>query len=193
MSSLFLWIIILSFLIPMAMRWYRRSQLNRRNHDGVGGFPGTGGPGFGTGPTRNQPRDGYTQQDYMAGGFRELGQPKQTPPSQPYPPMGGPSLGDPYASGQNHGGQNHGEQPSGNQLPSYPGQPAQPDWGTQGQQDTQAGPGGGTEQAGPDLPTSPAGPQGFRARKLAELDEKYSAGELSMEDYMSQRSEIMKG
>ena len=33
----------------------------------------------------------------------------------------------------------------------------------------------------------------FRARKLAELDQQYSNGELSVEEYMSRRSEIMNG
>jgi hypothetical protein len=44
-------------------------------------------------------------------------------------------------------------------------------------------------------PPAPQGsaPQGFRARKLAELDQRYSDGELTMEDYMAQRAEIMKG
>ena len=35
--------------------------------------------------------------------------------------------------------------------------------------------------------------QGYRARKLAELDQMYSNGELAMEDYMARRAEIMKG
>ena len=47
--------------------------------------------------------------------------------------------------------------------------------------------------ATPDVPPVPSGPQGYRARKLAELDQKYSNGELAMEDYMAQRAEIMKG
>jgi hypothetical protein len=45
----------------------------------------------------------------------------------------------------------------------------------------------------PAAPPSSSEPQGFRARKLAELDQKYSNGELAMEDYMAQRAEIMKG
>lgn len=36
-------------------------------------------------------------------------------------------------------------------------------------------------------------PQGYRARKLAELDAKFSNGEIAMEDYMKQRAEIMNG
>jgi hypothetical protein len=49
------------------------------------------------------------------------------------------------------------------------------------------------EPAAPATPPPPSAPQGFRARKLAELDQKYSNGELSMEDYMARRAEIMNG
>ncbi len=73
---MFFWIIVLSFLIPVAMRLYRRSVRGRNQ-----GTPGQ----FGGFPVRNrdnpgnqgnQPRDGYTQQDYF-GGFGQLGAPKQ--------------------------------------------------------------------------------------------------------------------
>ena len=43
------------------------------------------------------------------------------------------------------------------------------------------------------MPPPPSAPQGFRARKLAELDQRYSNGEIAMEEYMTQRAEIMKG
>ena len=43
------------------------------------------------------------------------------------------------------------------------------------------------------MPQAPSAPQGYRARKLAELDQEYSDGKLSMEDYMAKRAEIMKG
>lgn len=36
-------------------------------------------------------------------------------------------------------------------------------------------------------------PQGYRARKLAELDQEYSDGKIAMEDYMKLRQEIMNG
>ena len=45
----------------------------------------------------------------------------------------------------------------------------------------------------PGTPPPPSAPQGFRARKLAELDQRYSNGEMAMEEYMAQRAEIMKG
>ena len=45
----------------------------------------------------------------------------------------------------------------------------------------------------PVTPPPPAGPQGYRARKLAELDDQYSKGEIAMEEYMAKRAEIMNG
>ncbi|MET3905449.1 hypothetical protein [Paenarthrobacter sp. 4246] len=41
--------------------------------------------------------------------------------------------------------------------------------------------------------TNGSEPQGYRARKLAELDAKFSNGEIAMEDYMKQRGDIMNG
>ncbi|ACL39352.1 hypothetical protein Achl_1362 [Pseudarthrobacter chlorophenolicus A6] len=94
-SNLFFWIIILSFVIPMAMRMYRKS-VAKRNHDqsfqgrypdqfpGAGQYPGNQFPGGqfpgSAGPQSKQPRDGYTQQDYFSGGYRQIGQ--QAPPSR---------------------------------------------------------------------------------------------------------------
>jgi hypothetical protein len=180
---LFFWIIILSFVVPMAMRMYRRSMARRDRDQGLPGrfpdqfpgqFPGQSGqggypgeyPGSGqypgsAGPQSNQPRDGYTQQDYFSGGFGQPGQ--QVPPPQPYqygqPPMPDPRYGAP-------------------QEPPFQQQPVQ------------QGPG---QPSGPATPPPPAAPQGFRARKLAELDQQYSNGELSMEEYMKRRTDIMNG
>ena len=191
MSSLFLWIIILSFVVPMAMRMYRRSMARRDRDQGLpgpgqygpGGFPGPGQypgqfPGS-AGPQSNQPRDGYTQQDYMSGGFR---QPRPADDSQPLPyQYGQPPMPDPrYGAPQ--------EPPFQQQPPfqQFPGQ--QQGFGQQqGPGQPPAGP-----PSGPATPPSGA-PQGFRARKLAELDQQYSNGELSMEDYMKRRGEIMNG
>ena len=50
--------------------------------------------------------------------------------------------------------------------------------------------------ASPQVPPPASGgsaPQGYRARKLAEPDAKFSNGEIAMEDYMKQRGEIMNG
>ncbi|HSU46683.1 MAG TPA: hypothetical protein VLJ40_07225 [Arthrobacter sp.] len=171
MSSLFFWIIILSFVVPMAMRAYRRSIARRDRNQGLPGgypeqFPGQFGPGGypgpgqypapgqypgSAGPQSNQPRDGYTQQDYFSGGFGQPG--RQVPPPQP--------IGDPQPLPYQYG------QPSFQQAPA--------------------------QSSGPATPPPPAAPQGFRARKLAELDQQYSNGELSMEEYMKRRGDIMNG
>lgn len=151
MSSLFFWIIVLTFLVPTARRLYRRSVNGRNRRQGLpGGFPDQPGqyPGQFPPPQNNQPRDGYSQQDYFGGGFRQPAQPTwQEPAAQP--------------SAQ---------------------QPNQTTW----QQPA-------AQPAGPGVPPPPPAPQGFRARRLAELDQRYSNGELSMEDYMAQRAEIMNG
>ena len=155
MSNLFFWILILSLLIPLALRMYRKS-VDRRNreqgfHDRYpqqfpGQFPGSAGP------QSRQPRDGFTQQDYFAGGFRSI---EQQPGSAPRP------------------------------LPDQYGQPPMPPAGG-----SQPAP---EQPAAPATPPPPSGPQGYRARKLAELDRQYSNGELSMEEYMARRGEIMNG
>ncbi|TDT75993.1 hypothetical protein DFO47_110169 [Arthrobacter sp. AG258] len=201
MSSLFLWIIILSFVVPMAMRMYRRSMARRDRDQGLpgqypdqfpgqygpGGFPGSGRFPGSAGPQSNQPRDGYTQQDYYSGGFR---QPRPANESHPQPyqygqrPMPDPRYGAPqeppfqqFPGQQFPGQQGMGQQGMGQQ---FPGQ-------QQGTGHTPAGP-----PPGPAVPP-PGAPQGFRARKLAELDQQYSNGEMSMEDYMKRRSDIMNG
>ncbi|WP_223987154.1 hypothetical protein [Arthrobacter sp. NicSoilB8] len=214
---MFFWIIVLSFLIPMGVRLYRRSVRGRNQ-----GTPGQFGrfPGNPNNQS-NQPRDGYTQQDYF-GGFGQLGAPKQPGqangpyPGQPYP--GGQNPGQQYPGqpypGQPHTGQPHTGQPhTGPRFPEqpfpnqpYPGQQYPSPAGYQSpvpyedspeylnnvpqRQDPAQGAG---QPPAPPVPQSPSAPQGYRARKLAELDQKYSDGKLSMEDYMAQRAEIMKG
>ncbi|MEV8130589.1 SHOCT domain-containing protein [Pseudarthrobacter oxydans] len=172
MSNLFFWIIILSFVIPMAMRMYRKSVARRDQQQTFSGrypdqFPGSGQFPGSSGPQSKQPRDGFTQQDYLAGGFRQIGQPAPLPPSQPLPPIQ-PIPPVPAADQQFPP---YGQQPYGqNQREEAPQQPA-----------------------APATPPPPSAPQGFRARKLAELDQQYSNGELSVEEYMARRSEIMDG
>ncbi|MGY3317873.1 hypothetical protein ACVWZ7_000976 [Arthrobacter sp. TE12232] len=215
MSSMFFWIIVLSFLIPMGVRLYRRSARGRnQNVPGqFGRFPGnqSNPANQGNPPNQsNQPRDGYTQQDYF-GGFGQLGAPKQTGeanqpypgqqypnpqnPGQPYPggetpgqPYPGPRFPDqpfptePYPGQQYPGPAGYGSPVPYEDSPEYLNNPPQP-------QRHEPDPGAGQPQA----PETPSAPQGYRARKLAELDQQYSDGKLSMEDYMSQRAEIMKG
>ncbi|MCU1515796.1 MAG: hypothetical protein JWQ75_517 [Pseudarthrobacter sp.] len=163
MNSLFFWIIILAFLVPMAMRMYRKS-VNKRNQDQSfsGRYPDQFPGGNVPGQQSRQPRDGYTQQDYMSGGFRQISSPQPLPPSQPLPPI----LPVPPADQQHP--------PYGQPLPGQAAEaPQQP--------------------AAPATPPPPSAPQGYRARKLAELDQQYSNGEMAMDEYMKRRSEIMNG
>ncbi|HEY8702386.1 MAG TPA: hypothetical protein VIM08_15710 [Arthrobacter sp.] len=164
MNNLFFWIIVLSFVVPAAMRMYRKSVRRRNQDQSFSGrypeqFPGSGQfPG----PQSTQPRDGYTQQDYMGGGFRQIGSPQPLPPVQPLPPANQP-------------------------FPPYD-QPA-----PSGFQDKDPGQEPRQQPAAPTTPLPPSAPQGYRARKLAELDQQYSNGELAMEDYIARRAEIMNG
>jgi hypothetical protein len=182
-NNLFFWLIVLSFLVPMALRLYRKSVRGRNQDQGTpGGFLGKFGqfPGDSSGnypgPQNKQPRDGFTQRDYF-GGFGQLGAPQQ-----PMPPADQPYPGQPYP------GQPGYQSPVPYEdSPEYPGNRTQP--GRQQPAEPQPGP----QPSGPSVPPPPSAPQGFRARKLAELDQRYSDGELTMEDYMAQRAEIMKG
>ena len=178
MNNLFFWLIVLSFLVPMALRLYRKSMRGRNQDQGTpGGFLGKFGQfpgdtsGNHPGQQNKQPRDGFTQRDYY-GGFGQLGAPQQPmpPADQQYP---GQQFPVPYED-----------------SPEYPvnrPQPGPPQPGPQQPVQAQSGP------PVPPVPLPPSAPQGFRARKLAELDQRYSDGELNMEDYMAQRAEIMKG
>ena len=186
MNNLFFWIIILSLLIPVGMRMYRRS-VQRRDQDQnfPGQYPG-GFPGSFSGPPKNQPRDGYTQQDYMSGGFglpRNRGRDELPPLDQPYPNPPQQQFPQPGQYPQ-PGGAQYGQ--PGNvpyeDSPEYRANPPQPQQSRPPQQET-----------GPVTPPPPLAPQGYRARKLAELDQQYSNGEISMEEYMTRRNDIMNG
>lgn len=198
MNNLFFWIIILSLLIPIGMRMYRRS-VQRRDQDQnfPGQYPG-GFPGSFSGRPKNQPSDGYTQQDYMSGGFGlprnrgrdelpPLDQPYPNPPHQQFPQAGQPQPGQsPPQPGQysQPGAAPYGQPGSMpyEDRPGYRANPPQPEQFRPPQQGT-----------GPVTPPPPSAPQGYRARKLAELDQQYSNGEISMEEYMTRRNEIMNG
>ncbi|MBT2548536.1 hypothetical protein [Arthrobacter sp. ISL-65] len=183
MFDLFFWIIILAVLIPMGMRMYRRSVQQRNQGPGLPGqypgqLPNPGPDQFGNQPGSpfggpfqgrpdNRPRDGYTQQDYFSGGlgFPQRGGREELPPlNQPYPDQ---------------------------QYPPYPNQPG-PNEPYPNQPQPQQNPAPSSGPA-PSAPPPPSAPQGFRARKLAELDQQYSDGQLSMEEYMARRNDIMNG
>ena len=161
-----------------------------------GGYPGQFGQfpgGFGSsgqypGQQNNQPRDGFTQRDYY-GGFGQLGARQRSAPGKPAVP-GPASTQASSTPGQPYPGQH----------PGHPGQPSHAAHSGRSRHAGQPQP-GRSRQASTRRPPAPpcrrrrrpATPQGFRARKLAELDQRYSDGELTMEDYMAQRAEIMKG
>jgi hypothetical protein len=194
---MFFWIIVLSFLIPVAMRLYRRSARGRNQ-----GTPGQFGrfPGNQNNPGNqsNQPRDGYTQQDYF-GGFGQLGAPRQPGPgneqypNQQYPNQQHPNPrypsqpfpNEPYPGQQYPGPAGYQSPVPYEDSPEYLNNPPQP-------QRPEPAPEAVQPQA-PQVPQAPSAPQGYRARKLAELDQQYSDGKLAMEDYMAKRAEIMKG
>ena len=177
MNSLFFWIIVLTFVVPTALRLYRKSVRGRNRGQGMpGGFP-------------NLPDGGYPGQQSNS---RGMATPSRTTsaaasrpaaPGQPLPPYPGQAFpGQPgYRSPVPY-------EDSPEYLNNPPGPGQQPS-GQQGAWQQPAGQPPGTAA----VPTPPSGPQGFRARKLAELDQRYSNGELAMEDYMAQRAEIMKG
>lgn len=178
MNNMFFWIIVLSFLIPIAMRYYKKSVRGRNQNQGMPGGPDQYGqfPGNYPGPQNKQPRDGFTQRDYY-GAFGQLGAPQQ-----PAPPVN-----QPYPGQQSPGQQGYPNPVPYEDSPGYPGNQPRPYPQQDAQQPDRQQP------SGPAVPPPPSAPQGFRARKLAELDQRYSEGELSMEDYMAQRAEIMKG
>ena len=107
---------------------------------------------------------------------------------QDYPPQGLPP--------QDYPQQNHPQQ----KYPGYPPGPAvirPADEAPQVAPPSNASYPSGSYQAGPPtpapFPAAGSGPQGYRARKLAELDAKFTNGQIAMEDYMKQRAEIMNG
>lgn len=169
MGDLFFWIIVVAFLVPVALRLYRKSVRGNQDKGVTGGFPDR--PGAGYPGQEKQPRDGYTQQDYFRGGFGPAAGERPAPPQYPgFPSPGQPGDQAPGPYGDSPGHQ--GWPPASGQTPAGP--PAGP-------------------AVPPPVPPVPSGPQGYRARRLAELDQRYSDGELNLEDYLAQREEIMKG
>jgi len=188
-NNLIFWIIVCSWLIPLGIRMYNRSRARRIHH---GDFRA---PEY---PQQNLPGPGYPQQDYRGQDYPGQNQPGQGYPGQNYPSQNFPSQNFPSQNfpsqsspGQGYPGQGYpGQSYPGQGYPGYPSEP------------TVIRPVDDAPQSGP--PSSPSSPstfpaangsepQGYRARKLAELDAKFSNGEIAMEDYMRQRGDIMNG
>jgi hypothetical protein len=180
--DLFFWIIILAVLVPMGMRMYRRSVQQRNQGPGqLGNQPGSPFGGPFQGRPDNRPRDGYTQQDYFSGGFgvpQRGGRDGLPPLNQPHPGQQYPPYPQPGPGGTGAPPWQQGPVPY-EDSPEYRANPPQ-------QNAAPAGPASTT-------PPPPSAPQGFRARKLAELDQQYSDGRISMEEYMARRNDIMNG
>lgn len=108
-------------------------------------------------------------------------------PGPNYPGPGYPSQNLP---GPGYPQQNYPAPPYPTQ--NYPGYPVEPT--TIRPADAPPPPGPASNASSPTFPShSGSEQQGFRARKLAELDLKFSNGEIAMEDYMKQRGDIMNG
>ncbi len=107
-----------------------------------------------------------------------------------YPPQNLPGPG--YPAQQDYPQQNY---PPQENYPSqgYPGYPSGPTVIRPVDDAPQSGPPSNPSSPTPFPATNSSEPQGFRARKLAELDAKFSNGEIAMEDYMKQRGDIMNG
>lgn len=182
MNNLIFWIIVCSWIIPFGIRMYNRSRA-RRIQDGK--FRGPGYPPQNY-PQQNLPGPGYPPQDYPQQQYPGQGYPQQQYPGQGHPAQNYPQ----QYPGQGYPQQQYPQQQYPGQ--NYPGYPSEP---------TTIRPADAAPQSAPaSSPSSPAPyatggsePQGYRARKLAELDAEFSSGEIAMEDYMKQRGDIMNG
>lgn len=115
--------------------------------------------------------------------FRGPGYPPQNLPGPGYPPQN-------YQQ-QDYPGQGYPAQRY--PAPGYPGYPSEPTVIRPVDDAPQSVSPSNPSSPTPFASTSGSEPQGYRARKLAELDTKFSNGEIAMEDYMRQRGEIMNG
>lgn len=165
------WVVIFWWVIPMVMRKMRQSG------------PGTGRPPY---PQDRRGPDGQGQ--YPQGQYPGYPQ-TQAPPPYPQDAQGQLPEGQGTAA-QGQPGVPWWQQPL---PPGFPGQPA-----------PQAQPGAPTQQTQPAPRAQRApepveagapddAPQGYRAKKLAELDRQFSEQKISLEEYMKARNEVMRG
>ncbi|GAB3274405.1 hypothetical protein GCM10027449_12690 [Sinomonas notoginsengisoli] len=171
MNSWFMWFIVLGWVVPFVLR--RMSQSGQRG--GRPPYPPGRRDEYGQYPGRS-PQSGQ----YPGSQYPDAPPPQQLPESHTATPQDPPTL--------------WWQQPL---PPGFPGQPAPQDQPAPPRQ----APGQAPQAASPDQsawsPTLPGAPddapQGYRARKLAELDQKFSEQKISLEEYMKARSEIMRG
>lgn len=120
----------------------------------------------------------FRGQDYPQQGFPPQNYPPQDYPQQNYPGYPpGPAVIRPADEAPQVAPPSNASYPSG----SYPSDSYPSDSYRAGQ------------PAPAPFPTAGSEPPGYRARKLAELDAKFTNGQIAMEDYMKQRGEIMNG
>lgn len=182
--SFFWLVIVFGWVIPIVIRRMSQDPRRRRipprdrGYNRYGGYPGNpyprGFPGQQPPPQRgpNQP----------SGGQQPDGQPAGMPPGDgriPTPPGEGAWWQQPIPPGS-FPGQTIPDGSTRGQTGSVP--PRMPDQATPGQ----------TVPEPPPMPES-SEPQGYRARKLAELDRKFTDQKISLEEYMKARNEVMRG
>jgi hypothetical protein len=188
------WVVIFWWVIPMVMRKMRQSG------------PGTGRPPYPQDRENQYGQDRYSQGQYGPGQYNQgqyPGYPQtQTPPPPPSPQGQHPEGQLP--EGQRTAAPGQPDVPWWQQPlpPGFPGQPApQSQPRPQAQPAPQAGP-AQQSRAVPQAPRIPEpaetsapddAPQGYRAKKLAELDRQFSDQKISLEEYMKARSEVMRG
>jgi hypothetical protein len=188
------WVVIFWWVIPMVMRKMRQSG------------PGTGRPPYPRDRENQYGQDRYSQGQYNQGQYNQgqyPGYPQtQTPPPPPSPQGQHPEGQLP--EGQRTAAPGQPDVPWWQQPlpPGFPGQPApQSQPRPQAQPAPQAGP-AQQSRAVPQAPRIPEpaetsapddAPQGYRAKKLAELDRQFSDQKISLEEYMKARSEVMRG
>lgn len=164
MSWIF-WVVVLGWVIPFVMR--KVGQQGQR-----GGRP----------PYQQGRRDQYGQYPGNQYPGTQYPAPQQTQPAPP-PRQGQPPQGQ-LPEGQSTAPAN--PQPPWWQQPLPPGFPGQPTPQARPQAQPEASPSGA-----PGAPDD--SPQGYRARRLAELDRQFSEQKISLEEYMKARNEVMRG
>jgi hypothetical protein len=178
------WVVIFWWVIPMVMRKMRQ--------------PGTG-PG--RPPYPRDDRDQYGRDQY--GQYPQYPQPDQYPQAPQggqYPQSGIPEGQIPEGQGtttQGQPGLPWWQQPL---PPGFPGQPTQQAQPAPQAQPTPQGQAGASARPSSQAATGPVqagapddAPQGYRAKKLAELDRQFSEQKISLEEYMKARNEVMRG